>query len=108
MDDIVTKEDMRELFEDMSIFELRNYARGFGVKSATSKNKPEIIENIFAIENGTIEPVNNSIKGKGRPPKVLKTFCNTDDLSKEHYKMENKKLRSILQSIFEIIKMYVK
>lgn len=52
--------------ESMSIHELRNTARNFGVKSPTSKKRQELIDEIELIKNGKLEPYKTNM---GRPTK---------------------------------------
>ena len=62
--------DKNEFEKDLNsyrIHDLRDMARGYGVKSPTSLTKQQIIDEIVAILNGEKEPYKNSSK-VGRPP----------------------------------------
>lgn len=53
-------------FENMGIYDLRNYARNIGVLSPTKLKRAELIEKITAIINGEIPEKKKT--NKGRPP----------------------------------------
>ena len=50
----------------MGIYELRNFARVIGVSSPTTKLKPQLIDEITRIQQGTLKP--NTKSRRGRPP----------------------------------------
>ena len=57
---------MEEKFDNMGIYDLRNYARAIGVKAPTTLKRDELINKIMQIKQGNVpkaEPTN-----KGRPP----------------------------------------
>lgn len=58
-------------FENMGIYDLRNYARNIGVLSPTKLKRDELIEKITAIING--ETPEQKKTNKGRPPKHKQT-----------------------------------
>ncbi len=92
------------VYENMGIYELRNYARGIGVKSSTNKAKSELIDLILKIENGEIPPHNNFRGGKGRPPKAI--YPVKINLNERQLEEECKKLRGMIKRISNIIKEY--
>lgn len=100
----LNEKEKRKTYEILSIFELRNYARNVGVKSATNKKKSELIDLIIKIENGEIEPHNNFCGGKGRPPKNNANI--SVNLNEKQLEEDYKKLKSILSRINNIIKEY--
>ncbi len=98
--------EKRSVYESMSIFEVRNYARSVGVKSATSKRKSELIDLILKIESGELEPYNNFCGGKGRPPKASLNY--EVNLTEKQLEIEYKKLKSMFNRICNIIEEYKK
>ncbi|MBQ7237063.1 MAG: transcription termination factor Rho [Clostridia bacterium] len=57
-----------EMFEGVHLTVLRELGREIGVKAPTSKKKNQIITELIAIQNGEIEPVEQS--KRGAPPKI--------------------------------------
>jgi len=52
---------------NLGIYELRNYARAIGVHSPTTKKRQQLLNEISAIEKGTLNPVTKLL---GRKPRV--------------------------------------
>ncbi len=62
----------KEYLEELSIHEIRTFAREVGVPHPTSLKKQEMIECIMDIRDGKLEP--QKIKKAGRPPKASSTI----------------------------------
>lgn len=58
----------REYYNLLDIRALRIRGREIGVKAPTMYNKSDLIEQIIAIENGIVKPVQAEQRTKGRPP----------------------------------------
>ncbi len=58
---------MSKNFENMGIYDLRNYARAIGVKSPTTLKRNELIEKINGIIEGVVPK--SAVSKKGRPPR---------------------------------------
>ena len=62
------KKFSEEYLNTLSISILREIGREMGVRSATSRKKESLIEDILAIQSGTLQPVKSNKKGAWQHP----------------------------------------
>lgn len=71
----------KERLKEYTIYALREIGKKLGVKSPTSLNKQQLIEQIIGVSNGTITPTTTV---KGRPSKKNSLSANQNkDLEKK-------------------------
>ena len=64
-------------YKEMRIHELRDYARGVGVRKPTTYDKSTLIEKIYQVERGEVEPFFTK-KGRGKRNLEGKKLLNTE------------------------------
>lgn len=79
-----TNEEKQDILSKLSIYKLREFARGVGVRAPTSKNKPELTKEIKMIKNKELEPYKPKIKS-GRPV-ISHNFYSDYNISLEKYR----------------------
>ena len=94
---------VKEQLEKISVYDLRNIARGIGVKAPTILRKYELIEEILQIESGKKRPSEKS--KRGRPIKSGFTNSTISVKDKEMIKKEiiDSILKEIERKLYEIL-----